>query len=142
MTKIIYFKDSLKIKDYTHSEYLFELDDNNKIIKNSNIIPRYFEYDENTFKLRLENIINKNSIIELNNGFLFYSYIYEINYANFLNQTLPKLTDYLIYFSNYKILIPKKFYTNFHKDIFNILKIHINNIILLEEDYIYILLKI
>jgi capsular polysaccharide biosynthesis protein len=90
----------------------------------------------NIIQSYLNNILNDN-IIEIDNGYLFYSFNYQLSYTHFMVQTAPKIMKYINEYSNYKLLIPKKYYNNLYKDIIKYTNIDTNNIILLNSDTNY-----
>ena len=138
MTYIIISKEETPICLSRYSEdaheSIFGFNINKELIQNftfqceitySNDVQTYF----NT-------ILNKD-VIEIENGYLFYSFNYQLSYTHFMTQTTPKLLEYMNNYSNYKLLIPKKYYNNLYKDIIKYSNIDINNIILLESDTKY-----
>ena len=90
----------------------------------------------NKIQSYLNNILN-NNFVEIEYGYLFYSFNYQLSYAHFMTQTTPKIINYIKEHSNYKLLIPKKYYNNLYKDIIKYTNIDTNNIILLDSDTNY-----
>jgi hypothetical protein len=113
-------------------ETIFGLNDDNSIIQKftfpCDIYPNYS---------KLNNHILQSSNIELDNGFLFYSFRYQVSFAHFMCQTLPKLKDYIQNYSNYKLLIPRQHFNIIIKNILELIKINIDNIYLLEDNVVY-----
>jgi len=70
-------------------------------------------------------------------SFLLYSFYYQISFAHFVYQCLPKLKYYLEEFYDAKIVIPKSSYNYFVEEILFYCNINKDNIIFLEEDIVY-----
>lgn len=141
MAKILYWNNGIEINYNGHEntkEILFELDDNNKICNTFKIFPTQFSYDCDIYDNEITNITN---FINIDKGFLFYSFIYQKSIGHFIGQTLPKLVDYLdMCIANNEdipLLIPRVFYNVITKDILDLL--NIKNIIILEDKTIYII---
>jgi len=135
--KLLYFEDGIKIVHNhceTNIETIFGLDEQNNIIQGFTFLCHIL-VDENYFNDK----IKKCKTIFLENGFLFYSFSYEISFAHYITQTVPKLYEYINSYSNYKLLIPKKKYNNLCKDILKLLNINDENIYILEDETIYII---
>jgi capsular polysaccharide biosynthesis protein len=135
--KICYLENGIKI-NYNHNETnietIFSLTQENNIIQGftfpCDIFVNKDEFDAN---------IQKCKTIILENGFLFYSFRYEISFAHYMTQTVPKLYEYINTYRNYKLLIPKNKYNNLCKDILQMLNISNENIYILEDKTIYII---
>ena len=137
--KILYVKDGINIHYNSNeeiSETIFGLDDNDNIIENitfnCNIIP-----DVSSFEEIKKYIYDNDRIINIDNGYLFYSFAYQKSFCHFLTQTVPKLWEYSNHYDDYKLLIPIHSYNNLCKDILQLYGINENNIILLDDKYIY-----
>ena len=136
--RILYTNDNINIQ-YNHNEItketIFGLDDNNNIIQNITFQTNIEILDIDKFK---DIIVSSNQII-VENGYLFYSYAYEISLTHYLCETVPKLYDYINNYKNYKLLIPEHRYNNLCKDILNLLDINESQIIILRDKNIYII---
>jgi capsular polysaccharide biosynthesis protein len=82
-----------------------------------------------------ENAIQMASREDLENGYLFYSFRYQISYAHFMCQTVPKLKDYLESYSHMNLLVPEHHYNNLHKELFELCGI--TRVVLLKDNTIY-----
>jgi len=136
--KILSIKDGLKIKiNHTEEniETIFGLDEKNSILQNFT-----FQTNIQICSSELNNTIDycnlHNNIKYLENGFLFYSFRYQISFVHFMTQTLPKLYEYVNLYSHCKLLIPKHEYNELYKEILTIF--NIQNYELLEDKTIYI----
>lgn len=116
-------------------ESVFAFDKDNKQFIQNFSFQCEITYDNNV-NTYFNNILNKD-IIEIENGYLFYSFNYQLSYAHFMTQTAPKIIEYINEYNNYKLLIPKKYYNNLYKDIIKYSNIDISNVILLESDVQY-----
>lgn len=138
MSRLLYLEKGLLI-NYNNNENveekLFELNNNNEIINTNIIFPCNFTYNKNDLKNNIEYININNKFIEIEKGFLFYSYIYEKSFAHYITQTIPKLSDYIQNYYDFPLLIPNFCYNIFSKNLLNLLKI--DNIIILEDKFIY-----
>jgi capsular polysaccharide biosynthesis protein len=133
--KILCINNGIEIKfgNETNIETVFGLDNNNEIIQNTT-----FKCDISIInELNFKNTINNSFIQKIDNGYLFYSFRYEISFAHYITQTVPKLYEYLNLYNNYKLLIPKHRYNNLCKDILYQLNINDSQIVLLDENVIY-----
>lgn len=135
--KILYLENGLKISynnNETNIETVFGLDATNNIIQKFTFLCDIF-LDKNELNEKLEKC--KEIVVE--KGFLFYSFSYQISFAHYMTQTVPKLYEYINTYSDYKLLIPKKSYNNLCKDILDKLNINNENIYILEDKNIYII---
>ena len=120
--KLIYFEDGIKInynQCETNIENIFGLDEQNNIIQ-------YFTFQTNITildKNEFDKNVNNSKKIFLENGFLFYSFRYQISFAHYITQTVPKLYEYINNYSNYKLLIPNSSYNKLCRDILQKLNI-------------------
>lgn len=119
-------------KNVVDYENIFGIDNNNNIIQTFTFISKYDGVNK-----KLQNIINNANNVNIDNGYLFYSYSYQKSFCHLLTQTVPKLTKYITQYSNIKLLIPTYHFNELCKDILNICDIDFNNIILLEDNHIY-----
>ena len=139
MQKIIYWNEGIEIH-FNDNQYikeiLFELDDNNEICNTLKIFPVQFNLNKEQYDIQIAKIKN---FVNIEKGFLFYSFIFQKAYGHFIGQTLPKLLDYLEICKNTEenipLIIPKVFYNVITKNILELLKIE--NIIILEDKTIY-----
>ena len=132
--KLLIVKDGIPIhfnQNEHNIETVFALDNTNTIIQNFTF-SCHIHYDPMVLKQILENVTNT---IDVSQGFLFYSFRYQISFHHFLMQTLPMLDTYLKSFPSYTLLIPRHHYTLFVKDVLTLLGI--NNILLIEDHTIY-----
>ena len=118
-------------------ETIFGLDENDKLIQHFT-----FDVHLDVNNEIFENKIKKcylNDIKYIENGFLFYSFSYQVAFCHYMTQTVPKLYEYLELqnYINYKLLIPKNTYNNLCKDILQC--VNINNIEIMEDNTIYII---
>lgn len=137
--KILYLENGLSINyngAETNNETIFGLDSTNNLIQKFTFLCDIF-VDKNDLN---ENLQKCKEII-VDNGFLFYSFSYQISFAHYMTQTVPKLYEYINTYSDYKLLIPRKSYNNLCKDILHILNINNENIYILEDKNIYIIDK-
>ena len=132
--KLLFLKEGFTIfcskHNETHKEIIFGLDDKNQPIQHFTFQDE-FVYSKN----ELDAITERCETVNLENGYLLYSFLYEKSYAHYLTQTIPKLYDYLNEYSHCNLLIPKSRYNNLCKDILK--NLNINNVILLENEVIY-----
>ena len=129
--RIILFEKGIPIQynnNEKNIETVFGLNEDNSIIQG-------FTFSE-YLKCNI-NIPPDTTVEYLENGYLFYSFRYQISYAHFMTQTVPLLSDYINNYSNYKLLVPKHHYNILHKELFKYTNISNDNIILLESNTIY-----
>ena len=132
--KIICIKNGIFIKNISFNEYVFGIDENNKIINNFTFNNLNIDNEE---EKEINDVIKNNQKIDIEKGYLFYTFAYQISYCHFMTQTLPKLTEWLNNYPNYKLLIPVCSYNLLCKDILDTLNIIQDKIIILEENIIY-----
>lgn len=133
--ELIYIESGVNITynaGETYSESVFGLDNNRNILQNFT-----FSVELHIDTINFKNIIDQCDVINLDNGFLLYSYGYEVSYAHYMTQTIPTLFDYLNTYKDYKLLIPNHRYNNLCKDILNLLKIDETRIEILKDKTIY-----
>ena len=135
--KILYLEDGLKIthnQNETNIETIFGLDEQDNLIQGftfqNKIIVNKNDLDEN---------INHSKKVFLEYGFLFYSFRYQISYAHYMTQTVPKLYEYINNYGNYKLLIPNSSYHKLCKDMLQKLNINPENIVVLQDKTMYII---
>jgi hypothetical protein len=77
-------------------------------------------------------------IINVEEGYLYYSFQYQISFAHYLTQTLPLLVDFLQKAScTTKLLVPAHTQTKLQKEILSLLHIPEERIQILEENQLY-----
>lgn len=84
-----------------------------------------------------ESIHKKTKRKEIDHGFLFYSFRYQISFTHYLTQTIPKLYDYFNYYLSYKLLVPSHHHSLFQQEYLNLCGIKEENIEILDDDTIY-----
>ena len=135
--KLLYLEDGMTINHNrceTNMETIFGLDEQNNIIQG-------FTFQTHVtivYKHNFDENVNNSKKIFLENGFLFYSFRYQISFAHYMTQTVPKLYEYINNYSNYKLLIPNSSYNKLCKDILQNLNINTENIIVLQDKTMYI----
>jgi len=133
---LVHLEEGIKVffNNESNREVLFFYDENENYIQQTT-------YPYVDIKAEEINTILKNSKEEIlyveEECFLYYSFNYQVSYAHYLTQCLPKLNFYLNDLSK-KLVIPKSTYNNLCKNILSILKIPENNIIVLEDNVRYI----
>ena len=93
--------------------------------------PIYFD-----FNIINNNLLNKTTR-NVDNVFLFYSFMYQISFGHFTEQCLPKINYYLKLkkeIKDIKICIPKKRFNTITKDIIKLLEICKEDIIIIDND--------
>lgn len=136
MTRIINFNYPVDItfnEGDRNFEFVFKLNQDNTF-ENGFTFGRSFSINDID---KFNNSVKNANQINIDNGFLFYSYGYQSNYGHYMTQNVPKLIDYLINYSSYKLLIPIYFYNLLTKDILSVCKINPDNIYVLEDSVIY-----
>ena len=137
MIRLLVTQDGLQVKltkyNEINKETIFCLDSSNQIVQ-------FFTYgckiviNQND----LESIISTANIIDIyEKAYLFYSFRYQISYVHNMMQTVPLLDEYLTKYRDYKLLVPRHHYTELYKDIFSLVGITDDNIILLDDKHIY-----
>jgi len=115
----------------TNFENVFILDENYNNINNiTYACPIYF--DKN---IVFRNLVNRT--IKVDNVFLFYSFMYQIAFCHFVEQTLPKLMYYFKLkndVKDVKFCIPKKRYNLITKNIIKLLNIPEEDLIILDHN--------
>ena len=117
-------------------ENIFILDNHNNNINNITYsCPIYF--DEKILKTELM----RRNIINIDNAFLFYSFMYQLAFGHFIEQCIPKINFFMTIkntIKNIKFCIPKKRYNALTKEIVKFLEINEDDLIILNEDTTYI----
>lgn len=131
--KIVHIVDGLNVKYDSVSEnpeVLFAFDENDNLIQR-------FTYPCDIFPDK-SNIISdtKETIIIEDKSFLFYSYYFQISFAHYVSQCLPKL-KYIIDDPSLKIVIPRSTYTSMCREMLDIFDIREDRIIMLEDNILY-----
>ena len=125
--KLLYIEDEMTIihnRCETSMENIFGLDEQNNIIQGFTFPTDITIVD----KTKFDETVNNSKKQYLENGFLFYSFSYQISFAHYMTQTVPKLYEYINNYSNYKLLNPNNSYNKLCKDILQKLNINIENI--------------
>ena len=142
--RILYVNDDINTNDNIyiknqcneiHKETIFGLDNNNNIIQHITFPCEIEIIEMDKFK----NTISSSNEVIIENGYLFYSFTYEMSYCHYLCQTVPKLYEYLNTYKNYKLLIPEHRYNNLCKNILNLLNIDESDILILKHKNIYVI---
>ena len=115
----------------TNKEVVFSFDSNKKFIQK-------FTYPVDICSPKIKNILtNTNSKIHIRDEcFFYYSFYFQISYAHYLTQCLPKLNYYLNELDK-TLVIPRSSYTNLCKDICNLLELDNTKILILEDNVEY-----
>lgn len=116
----------------SNKEVIFSFDFNKNFIQK-------FTYIVDIYSEQICNILdNVDTTVYVNDEcFFYYSFNYQESFAHYLSQCLPKIKYYLE--DKTKLLVvPKSTYNNLCKDIFNILGITNENILVLENNINYI----
>jgi capsular polysaccharide biosynthesis protein len=131
--KLVHIKNGIDIVHNTseqNKEVLFGFNDQNNFIQGLTYPTNmYFDMD----------VLNKNNreIINIKNkSFLYYSFNYQISFAHYMTQCLPKLKTF-IENDDMLLVIPESTYNETCKDILNILNININKILIVKDDVEY-----
>lgn len=116
----------------SNREIVFFFDDNRNYIQNITY-PVEIHFDN------VSNIIEdtKEKICINEKCFLYYSFYYQVSYAHYLTQCVPKLKYYMNDMSR-TLVIPKSTYNKFCKDILSILGISEEKILVLEDNIEYV----
>ena len=83
----------------------------------------------------------RRNIININNAFLFYSFMYQLAFGHFIEQCITKINFFMTIkntIKNIKFCIPKKRYNALTKEIVKFLEINEDDLIILNEDTTYI----
>jgi capsular polysaccharide biosynthesis protein len=78
--------------------------------------------------------------VDIETACLFYSFRYQISFAHFCCQTLPKLLDFFELSKTVpelRLLVPKHHYNNFVKDIFACCNIDLSKCVFMEDNHLY-----
>ena len=136
MSRLLVVKDGLHITlprfNETNVETIFNIDESNNIVQ-------MFTFDSQILvnPTDLANVLSGAIPKEIDKGFLFYSFRYQISFMHNLMQTVPLLEEYLEKYKEYKLLVPAHHYSELYKDIFKLLNIQDDSIFLLEDNTIY-----
>jgi hypothetical protein len=131
--KLVHIKDGLDIihnVNEENREVLFGINQENEFIQGLTY-PTHMHFDLNA--------INKNDkeIIHIKNkSFLYYSFNYQISFAHYITQCLPKLKKF-IENNDLLLIVPESTYNEISKDIFNILNIGNERILILKDGINY-----
>jgi capsular polysaccharide biosynthesis protein len=71
------------------------------------------------------------------NCFLYYAFQYQESFAHYLTQCLPKI-KYFLENSDKILVVPKSTYNNLCKDLFNVIGIDLNRVLVLENNIEYV----
>lgn len=116
----------------SNKEVIFSFDCNKNFIQK-------FTYTVEIYSEQIQNILsNVDKTVYIDDEcFLYYSFNYQESFAHYLTQCLPKIKYYL-QDKTRLLVVPKSTYNNLCKDIFNILGIKNENILVLENNVNYI----
>ena len=93
-------------------------------------------------KIFIKSELDKRKIISIDNVFLFYSFYYQIAFGHFIEQCIPKINYFLNLkkkIADLKLCIPRKRLNLITKDIIHLLKINDIDLLIIEEDIIYLI---
>lgn len=132
---IIHLKNGINVSfngNESNKEIVFFFDENkNYIQKTTYPVEIHFDNVNNI----LDNIKEKIYIKE--KCFFYYSFYYQVSYAHYLTQCVPKLKYYMNDMSR-TLVIPKSTYNKFCKDILSILNIPEEKILVLDDNIEYV----
>ena len=131
--KLIHIVDGVDIKynDWEENkETLFAFDSNNTFMQK-------FTYPCDIHSDRIDSLIECLNTVDVDeNCFLYYSYQYQISFAHYVSQCLPKI-KYVIDDHSLKIVIPRSTYTSMCREMLDIFDIREDRIIMLEDNILY-----
>lgn len=116
------------------NETIIALDSAKRYINNFSF--KNIQYDEIQLN-EILNGINETTTSEVENGFLFYSFKYQISYQHFMSSTLPLIKTFLERYPTYNLLVPEHYYNVLHEEIFNLFSINKDQIIFLKDKQMY-----
>jgi len=133
--KIIHIVDGIDISynnGEINKETVFAFDENNNYIQG-------FTYNvKDVYSPEITSlIINKEKIKVDEKCFLYYAFHYQISFAHYLFQCLPKLGEYLLNYKDCKLVVPRSTFNKLAIDIFKICNIDNKNILILENNVVY-----
>lgn len=116
----------------SNKEIIFFFDKNKNFIqKTTYSLDIHSEYIPNM----VENVSSRICISD--ECFFYYSFYYQVSYAHYLTQCLPKIKYYMDDMSKI-LVVPRSTYNQLCKDIFNLLNIPNEKILILEDNIEYI----
>jgi len=132
--KLIHIVDGVDIKynDWEENkETLFAFDSNNTFMQK-------FTFPCDIHSDRISNLIDGcyNNVVVDENCLLYYSFHYQISFAHYVSQCLPKL-KYVIDDPSLKIVIPRSTYTSMCREMLDIFDIREDRIIMLDDNILY-----
>jgi capsular polysaccharide biosynthesis protein len=116
------------------SETVIALDTSNKYINSFSF--KNIRYNDTELNEVLGNI-DESSTIEVENGFLFYTFKYQISYQHFMSSTLPLLKEYIEKYPTYKLLVPEHYYNSLQEELFELFSIKQDQILYLKDNHMY-----
>ena len=135
--KILCVKDGIPIRYNGHEENvetIFGFDTSNRLIQRFTFLCDIYPSDELVRKYSSAKEIN------VEKACLFYAYRYQVSFAHFCCQTLPKLLDFFELSKtvpDIRLLVPNHHYNTFVKDIFARCKIDMLKLIVMEDNHLY-----
>ena len=132
---LVHLEEGIKVfvNNTSNRDVLFFYDENENYIQQTTY--PYVDIKAKEIDTIIKN--SKEEILVEEECFLYYSFNFQVSYAHYLTQCLPKLNFYLKDLSK-KLVIPKSTYNIFCKNILSLLKIPENNIFILEDNVRYI----
>ena len=132
---VVHLKDGIDVSfndNESNKEVIFFFDRDKNFIQKTT-------YPVDIYSSKIENILkNTDHLVYIEKEcFFYYSFYFQVSYAHYLTQCVPKLKYYMDNI-NKLLVIPRSTYTNFTKDIFNILGISDNKILILEDNIEYV----
>jgi len=89
------------------------------------------------YPAELNSLIAKSPVEHVDNGYLFYTFKYQISYQHFMSSTAPLLKEYVENYPAYKLLVPEHYYNALHKELFELFSVANDRIVLLRDGYVY-----
>ena len=137
--KLISCSESIPVR-YDHNdernvETIFGLNDNNEIIQYTT-----FQFVIHPDIEALQQAINaRQKTIEIDKGFLYYSFRYQISFGHYMCQTVPLLYEYKTHYATkgYKLLVPKNHHNLFQQRLLELVGISEEHIFVLSDDAFY-----
>ena len=116
----------------SNKEVIFSFDSCKKFIQK-------FTYPVDIFSNNIESIIeNVDNLIHIDDEcFFYYSFQFQVSFAHYFTQCLPKI-KYFLENSDKILVVPKSTYNNLCKDLFNVIGIDLNRILVLENNIEYL----
>ena len=89
------------------------------------------------YPAELNGLVAKSPIEHVDNGYLFYSFKYQISYQHFMSSTAPLIKEYVEKYPTHKLLVPEHYYNALHKELFELFSVVNERIVLLQDGYVY-----